>query len=124
MSLNAELRTPPERRNAMAERRAEAMNRHVELEAGQGQSSRYSKEVTRSVELEAEQGSSSRYSKEELLNGRRNGVPVHGTRRNSTGLSTPCKSSEITPNIQTGVAQSTFSGNTGVYRRCSPWPSR
>jgi polysaccharide biosynthesis transport protein len=64
MSLNTELRTPPERRNAMAERRAEAMNRHVESEAGQGQSSPYSKEVTRSVELEAEQGSSSRYSKE------------------------------------------------------------
>jgi uncharacterized protein involved in exopolysaccharide biosynthesis len=64
MSLNAELRTPPERRNAMAERRAEAMNRHVELEAGQGQCSPYSKEVTRSVELEAEQGSSSRYSNE------------------------------------------------------------
>jgi polysaccharide biosynthesis transport protein len=64
MSLNAELRTTPERRNAMAERRAEAMNRHVELEAGQGQSPPYSKEVTRSVELEAEQVSSSRHSKE------------------------------------------------------------
>jgi hypothetical protein len=34
MSINAELWTPPERRNPMAARRAEAMNRHVELETG------------------------------------------------------------------------------------------
>ena len=37
MSINAELWTSPERRNAMAAQRAEAMNRHVELETGQGQ---------------------------------------------------------------------------------------
>jgi len=48
----------------MAARRAEAMNRHVELETGQGQSPQYSKEFSRPVEQETEQGSSSRYPKE------------------------------------------------------------
>jgi succinoglycan biosynthesis transport protein ExoP len=64
MSMNAELWTPPERRNAMAGRRAEAMNRHVELETEQSPNPQYSKELGRPVEQETEPGSGSRYSKE------------------------------------------------------------
>jgi succinoglycan biosynthesis transport protein ExoP len=64
MSINAELWTTPERRNPMAARRAEAMNRHLELEGGQEESPQYSKEVSRPVELETEQSSSTRYPKE------------------------------------------------------------
>ncbi len=64
MSINAELWTPPERRNAIAARRAEAMNRHVELETGQGSNPRYSKEFNRPVESETEPVPSPRYSKE------------------------------------------------------------
>lgn len=65
MSINAELWTPPEgRKNAMAAQRAEAMNRHVELEAGEDQSPRYSQEVSRPVELETEQNSRARYPRE------------------------------------------------------------
>jgi capsular exopolysaccharide synthesis family protein len=48
----------------MAARRAEAMNRHVELETGEDQSPRYSKEASRPVEPETEQSSSTRHSKE------------------------------------------------------------
>ena len=64
MSINAELWTTPERRNPMAARRAEAMNRHLELEGGQHENTQYSKEVSRPVELETEQSSSTRYPKE------------------------------------------------------------
>jgi polysaccharide biosynthesis transport protein len=64
MSINAELWTTPERRNPMAAQRAEAMNRHLELEGGQDESPQYSKEVSRPVGLETEQSTSTRNPKE------------------------------------------------------------
>jgi succinoglycan biosynthesis transport protein ExoP len=64
MSINAELWTLPERRNAMAAQRAEAMNRHVELEAGQGSGPRNSKQFHQPIELETGQSPSPGYSKE------------------------------------------------------------
>jgi succinoglycan biosynthesis transport protein ExoP len=79
MSINAELWTPPERRNPMAARRAEAMNRHVELETEQDQSPQYSKEFSRSVEPETEQNPGSRYSK----GFDRAGYPLSGQPNNS-----------------------------------------
>jgi succinoglycan biosynthesis transport protein ExoP len=65
MSINAELWTPPEQRNtAMAARRTEAMNRHVEGESGPSSGRPYSKEFSGPNEIETEQDSTSRYSKE------------------------------------------------------------
>ncbi|MCU1247629.1 MAG: hypothetical protein JWQ49_658 [Edaphobacter sp.] len=78
MSMNAELWTPPERRNAMAARRAEAMNRHLELETDQSQSPRYSKELSLPVEQDTERDSNIRYSKEF----ERPGYPPPGTTNN------------------------------------------
>src|ERR1700704_921888 len=64
MSINAELWTQPERRNPLAAQRAEAINRHVELETEEGQRPQYSKEFSRPVEQETEHGSGSRHPKE------------------------------------------------------------
>jgi polysaccharide biosynthesis transport protein len=65
MSINAGLWTPSERRNtAMAARRAEAMNRHLELETEEGQSPRYSKDLNGPVEWETERDSNIRFPKE------------------------------------------------------------
>jgi len=64
MSTNPELLTPPERRDSITARRAEAMNRHVELETGQGTRPRYSKEFNQPVKLETEPLPGPRYSKE------------------------------------------------------------
>src|SRR5947199_10589131 len=79
MSMNAGLWTPSERRNtAMAARRAEAMNRHLELETEEGQSPRYSKDFNRAVEWEREPDSTMRLPREF----ERRVYPISGDERN------------------------------------------
>src|SRR5947209_1030031 len=65
MSINAGLWTPSERRNtAMAARRAEAINRHLESETEEGQSPRYSKDFNRADEWQTEPSSATRLPKD------------------------------------------------------------